>query len=80
MRGRLIEALMYSVGVEHPYLALIFEDYAYLLRQSDRIKEVDLYEQRADSIIINYPKKQQTEFYKKNLEYELAMTDYCTQR
>ncbi|MEE9412600.1 MAG: tetratricopeptide repeat protein [Methylococcales bacterium] len=60
-----IEAVEKSIGVEHPYLALILQDYSFLLRQLDRIEEADLYEKRADSINIKFPKKQQTEFYRK---------------
>lgn len=60
-----IAAVEKSFGVEHPYLALVLEDYSFLLRQLDRIEKADLYEKRADSINIKFPKKQQTEFYRK---------------
>ncbi|MEE9411637.1 MAG: tetratricopeptide repeat protein, partial [Methylococcales bacterium] len=61
-----IEAIEKSIGTDHPYLAVILEDYALLLKQVDQKKEAYIHEKRADSINNKFPKKQHTELYRQS--------------
>jgi tetratricopeptide (TPR) repeat protein len=62
-----IAAIEQNNGEQHPYLAVVLEDYARLSRSNNLEIDSTILEQRATRIREYYPKKQRCEIYRKRM-------------
>ena len=62
---RAMGSIRHNAGSEHPYFAVVLEDYAELLRLTNREPQADQVGKQADSIRTKFPKKQHTKLYQK---------------
>ena len=53
------------IGTQHPYFAKVLYDYAHLLKYRNKHAQAEKIEQRADSIMLKFPKKQHVKLYQK---------------